>query len=199
MMRVLFGSTILALLCSGCAVAPPPPPYPVAPPGSLAAASTPGQDPGQDTTGQVTAEPLAPPVSNFQTQVNGTDPNCHDYTGQAMIEGKEQQVVGHACKQSDGSWKIAEGTATQPNEYTAVYPAPVYYYSGGYNPYYYDYDYGWPFLWDTSFGFGSSFVFFDHHFHGFRRGGFHRGGFRGGFHGGGFHGGGFHGGGGFHH
>jgi hypothetical protein len=161
MMRVLWSSTTLALLCSACVAAPPPPPVmPVAP------------------------VALSPAVSGFQTKVSETDPNCNDYTGQAMIDGKEEQVVGHACKQADGSWKVAEGTASQPNQFTAVYPAPVY--PDGY--YYPDYFYGDPWLWDASFGFGTSFVFFGNHFHhhGFHRGGFH-------------HGGSFHGGGGFHH
>jgi len=155
MMRSLLSSTALAILCSGCVTAPPPPP---APPVAVSA------------------------VTDFQTQVSVTDPNCHDYTGQATIEGKQQQIVGHACQQPDGSWKVAEGTADQPNQYVAVYPAPTYY--AGY-PYYPDYWYGWPWLWDASFGFGGSFVFFDHHFHHFHHHGFH--------HGGGFaHAGGFH-------
>jgi uncharacterized membrane protein YgcG len=162
MMRVLFGSTVLAILCSGCVAAPPPPP---APPFDIAA------------------------VTDFQSKPSAADPNCNDYTGQATIDGKQQQIVGHACKQPDGSWKVAEGTTDQPNQYVAVYPAPVYYpgdyYYGSY--YYGGYPYDWPWLWDASFGFGSSFVFFGNHFH-------HHG-FHGGFHGGGFHGGGFHGGG----
>jgi hypothetical protein len=151
-MRVLWSSTVLALLCSAC-VAAPPPPVPIA----------------------------LSPVSDFQTKVSETDPNCRDYTGQAMIDGKEEQVVGHACKQEDGSWKVAEGTASEPAQFTAVYPAPIY--AGGYYP---DYFYGDPWFWDTSFGFGSSFVFFNRHFHhhGFHHGGFHHGGFG---HGGGFH------------
>ena len=151
MMRVLWSSTALALLCSACVTAPPPP---------------------------VLAPVAVSPVSDFQTKVSATDPNCHDYTGQAMIDGVQQQIVGHACKQPDGSWKVAEGTAAQPNQFVAVYPAPIYadgYYPGYYPGYYYD-D---PWLWDASFGFGTSFVFFDRHFH---RGGFGHHGFHGGFH-----------------
>ena len=147
MMRVLFSSTALALICSSCVMAPPP----------VAVA----------------------PVTGFQTTVSATDPNCHDYTGQGMIDGKPQQLVGHACKQPDGSWKVAEGTADQPAQFVAVYPAPIYadgYYYPGYYPGYF---YGDPWIWDASFGFGTSFVFFDHHFH-------HRDG-HGGFHGSGFH------------
>ena len=155
MMRVLWSSTALALFCSGCVTAPPPP---------------------------VVAPVAVSPVSNFQTKVSETDPNCHDYTGQAMIDGKQEQIVGHACKQEDGSWKVAEGTASQPNQFTAVYPAPVY--ADGFYPGYF---YGDPWFWDAPFGFGTSFVFFNRHFH---RHGFHHGGsFN---HAGGFHSGGFH-------
>lgn len=164
-MRILFSSAALAILCSGCVETPPPPP-PLPP----VAASD---------------------VTNFQTKVSETDPKCHDYTGQATIDGKQEQVIGHACLQPDGSWKVAEGTAEQPNQYVAVYPAPIYYADGQYYP---GYAYDWPWLWDASFGFGTSFVFFDHHFHhhGFHHGGFHHEGFG--------HGGvGHMGGGGFHH
>jgi hypothetical protein len=121
-------------------------------------------------------------VGDFQTQVSAADPNCHDYTGQAMIDGTQQQIVGHACKQPDGSWKVAEGTAAQPNQYVAVYPAPVY--ADGYYPGYF---YGDPWLWGGPFGFGTSFVFFDRRFH---HHGFHLGDF--GHHGGSDHHGGFH-------
>ena len=149
MMRVLFGSTSLALLCSACVTAPPQP---------------------------LVAPVAVAPISDFQTKLSATEPNCHDYTGQAMIEGKPQQIVGHACQRPDGSWQVAEGTADQPNQFTAVYPAPIY--AEGY--YYPDYFYGDPWLWDASFGFGTSFVFFDRHFH---RQGFHGGpGRHGGFH-----------------
>jgi hypothetical protein len=165
MMRVLFGSTALAILCSGCVAEPPPPPP--APPFAAAA------------------------VTDFQSKPSAADPNCNDYTGQATIDGKQQQLVGHACKQPDGSWRVAEGTADQPNQYVGVYPAvPAYYYPGDYyyGGYYYGgYPYDWPWLWDASFGFGSSFFFFGSHFH-------HHG-FHGGFHGGGFA---HHGGGGGH-
>jgi hypothetical protein len=86
---------------------------------------------------------------------------------------------------------VAEGTASQPNQFTAVYPAPVYATAP------YPYFYGDPWLWDAPFGFGASFVFFDRHFHhhGFHGGGsFHhpRGFHSGGFHSGGFRSGGFH-------
>lgn len=31
---------------------------------------------------------------------------CREYTTQAMIGGKNQQVYGRACRQADGSWRV---------------------------------------------------------------------------------------------
>jgi hypothetical protein len=132
-MRTLVGSAALAILCSACVAAPPPAPPP----------------------------PLASAVTDFQTKVAADDPNCREYTGQATISGAPQQVVGRACRQADGSWRVAEGTPENPSQYVAVYPAPVYY-PGYYYADYWPYD---PWFWDASFGFGGGFVFFDHHFH----------------------------------
>ncbi|HEV2677757.1 MAG TPA: hypothetical protein VGV37_24715 [Aliidongia sp.] len=123
--------------------------------------------------------PVAATVTDFEAKVAADDPNCRDYTGQAMIDGAPQPVVGRACRQSDGSWRIAEGTATNPNQFVAVYPAPYY---PAYSPGYGLYD---PWLWDAPFGFGAGFVFFDRrfHHHGFHGGGFaHHGGGWGGHH-----------------
>lgn len=33
---------------------------------------------------------------------------CREYTLDASIGGKAEQVYGHACRQADGSWKIVE-------------------------------------------------------------------------------------------
>lgn len=134
-MRALVGSSALALLCSACVAVPPP-----APP------------------------PAMSEVTSFQSKVAADDPNCREYTGKATIAGAPQQVVGRACHQADGSWRVAEGTADNPNQYVSVYPASAY---PGYYPGYYYADYGLydPWLWDASFGFGTGFVFFDHRFH----------------------------------
>lgn len=32
---------------------------------------------------------------------------CREYTTQAMIGGKSQQIYGTACRQADGSWQVA--------------------------------------------------------------------------------------------
>ena len=100
-------------------------------------------------------------VTDFQSKVAADDPNCRDYTGQATIDGKEQKIVGRACLQSDGSWRVAEGSPENPSQYTAVYPA----YAPSYYPGYYYSDYYDPWFWDPPFFFGGSFVFFDHRFH----------------------------------
>jgi len=162
MMRLPLIPIALAALVSACVVAPPPAPYPVSP---------------------IPVSPVPPasadaaPVSDFQTKVSATDPNCHDYTGTGMIDGKPEQLVGHACLQPDGSWKVAEGTVAQPDQYVMVYPPPTYYADGGYYPDYYPGYWGDPWLWGA--GLGSSFLFFGPGFHhGFfhHGGGFHRGG-----------------------
>ncbi len=36
---------------------------------------------------------------------------CRNFTTQAIIDGKSQQVDGTACRQADGSWKTASNTA----------------------------------------------------------------------------------------
>jgi len=33
---------------------------------------------------------------------------CREYTLDASIGGKTEQIYGHACRQADGSWKIVE-------------------------------------------------------------------------------------------
>jgi surface antigen len=173
---------------------------------------------------QESAQPAQQAEQGEQAQARQ---ECRDVSGNAEIDGKQQQFNGLACRQPDGTWRIQESD-DEPDSggdnAGAAYPAPdgapyaaapdgaPYdpYYGYGYPyPYAYPYDPFWgpPFL----FGFGASFVFVDrfHHFHhidhvhfghpGFAHGGFHHG-FHGGFHGGGFHGGGggFHGGGGGH-
>jgi len=33
---------------------------------------------------------------------------CREYTTHALIGGKTQEIHGHACRQSDGAWKIVD-------------------------------------------------------------------------------------------
>ena len=153
---------------------------------------------------------------------------CRDVSGNAEIDGKQQQFNGLACRQPDGTWRIQESDNEPEDNGGAAYSAPNDAAPDGapyaaapdgapYDPYYgYGYPYPYPYPYDPFwgppfvFGFGASFVFVDrfHHFHhidhvhfGHPRG-FAHGGFHRGFHGGvhgGFHGGGFHGGGGGFH
>jgi hypothetical protein len=105
-------------------------------------------NPGEPVLSQVTATPVA------------GNPDCHNYTALATIDGKQEKIVGKACRQSDGSWAIAEGPPTNPNQYTTVYWPPT-------DPYYADYE---PWLWDAPIGIsiGAPFFFDVHrHFHPF--------------------------------
>lgn len=126
-------------------------------------------------------EPPPPPVviAPVSAKVAADDPNCREYTAVATIAGEQQQIVGRACRQADGSWKIVEGTPEQPGQVILVYPPP--------SP---DYAYppSYPWFWGPPFAVGASFVFFTGHGRHFA--GHHH--FRG--HGHGHGGGGSHGG-----
>jgi surface antigen len=173
------------------------------------------------------AEPAQQAEQAQQAQQDQARQECRDVSGNAQIDGKQQQFSGLACRQPDGTWRIEESDDDAGDNGGAAYPAPGVAPDGAteaaapdappYDPYYaYGYPYPYPYPYDPFwgppflFGVGASFVFVDrfHHFHhidhvhfgyphGFAHGGFHRGFHGGGFHGGGFHGGGFHGG-GFH-
>jgi len=106
----------------------------------------------------VAASPPPPVVAPVTATIPANAPNCREYTAEATIDGKPQQVVGRACRREDGSWQVVEGTVDQPAQFVAVYPPPPYPY-----PYYY------PWYWGPPFGFGASFVFVNRHHHG----GFH--------------------------
>ena len=53
------------------------------------------QNPDNGSTYQVT------PTRTYQ--MNGTD--CREYTTTAVIDGQQQQILGKACRQPDGTWK----------------------------------------------------------------------------------------------
>src|SRR5262245_39797280 len=46
------------------------------------------------------------------TAAMAADDNCREFTSTANIGGQEQQVVGMACLQPDGTWRIVSGTAS---------------------------------------------------------------------------------------
>ncbi|WP_228878206.1 hypothetical protein [Paraburkholderia saeva] len=112
---------------------------------------------------------------------------CRMVSGQAEIDGVQQQIVGHACRQPDGTWQIVQDA--DGND-AAIYPIPAY----PYYPYYPYYD---PWYWGPpiAIGVGGSFIFVDHFHHFHHMDHVHFGhppngmGMHGGFHGGG----GFHG------
>lgn len=199
-------SVCAALFCTACATQP----YP-------SADSTPDVQPQ-------TEAPLESATHPSDSAQSRPESDCREFTTPVTVEGKQQQAVGQACQQPDGSWKITQNTpGLAPQVYTlppqAIYASPYP------DPYYWE-D---PWIYGPAFFAGGSIFFEDgfHHFHdrdGFRHNHFHDGfhdgfhnafhdgfhrGFHDGFHGGGFHnashgvfhnsfhGGGFHGG-GFH-
>lgn len=143
--------------------------------------------------------PAEPMFSQVIEQVAADNPACREYTAQATVNGRPQQIVGRACQQSDGTWRIAEGPPGQPTQFQTVYGPGVPYAYGypSYFPYYDPWFLGPP----IGLSFGGGFVFVDrfhhfHHFHhfghGFAHGGFGHDGF-------GHHGFGHGGMGGMHH
>jgi hypothetical protein len=153
----------LLLACAGC--------FGLLRSGAAAAAQT--------VTGS--PEPALSQVVSNPTAGNAT---CRDYSTLATVDGRQLPISGRACQQSDGTWRIAEGTPANPYQYVATYqPTPAAY----------D-EYGEPLLWAFPIGFSIGLPFFIdlhdhfHRFHDFDHfrhvGGFGRGEHFGGFHGG---------------
>jgi surface antigen len=100
------------------------------------------------------AAPVASQTAAYDAQPPEAAP-CRDIAGQAEIDGVMQPIVGRACLQPDGTWRIAQDSG-------AVVAAPVLAY-----PYYGPWYWG-PWYWGPPVvGVGASFVFVDrfHHFH----------------------------------
>jgi hypothetical protein len=76
-MRYLLPAIALASLCAGCVQPPPPAPPPEMV--SELAASVPG----------------------------GANPNCREYQATGTVNGQQQPVIGRACRQPDGTWRLA--------------------------------------------------------------------------------------------
>jgi hypothetical protein len=109
---------------------------------------------------------------------------CEDFTARADVDGMQQDIVGRACQQPDGNWRITQGTPEHPDEDTLIYAPPAY---GGYSL-------DDPWLLGLPLGFAIGTVVFinrEHHFHGHhhlsglafdhnRNGEVHRGSYRGG-------------------
>jgi hypothetical protein len=128
-------------------------------------------------SGCVSAPP-PPMFSQIISQVAPDSPNCRDYSAQVTVDGRQQEIVGRACQQDDGTWKISEGPAGQPAQLATVYAPPPY-------DYYSNYD-QWLWGWPIGLSLGASVIFVDrdHRFHHFqfanRHNGFGFRGFRGG-------------------
>ena len=54
------------------------------------------QNPDNGSTYQVT------PTRSYQSQAGAP---CREYTTTGIIDGQQQQIVGQACRQPDGTWK----------------------------------------------------------------------------------------------
>ena len=90
---------------------------------------------------------------------------CREFTKTVTIGGTQQQAYGTACRQPDGTWKLAQqeapaiGAALPPPSPQAL-PRVVYVYPEPYyrpRPSYYE-PYGWrPYRPGPSFGFGYGF------------------------------------------
>lgn len=103
-------------------------------------------------------QPIEPEISQVSTSVAPDDPTCIVYSTQAAVDQAERAIIGRACRQADGSWKITEGSPGQPTESTMVYWPPPDAYAGIYDPW----------LWGPPIGFSIGAVVFvdrDHHIH----------------------------------
>jgi hypothetical protein len=112
-------------------------------------------------SGCVSGPTPQPTFSQVTSQVATNSSNCRDYSAQATVDGRQQEIVGRACQQSDGTWRIVEGTSGQPEQFVTVFAPPAAYY-----PYY------GPWLWGPPIGLSRGgpviFVGRDHRFHPFR-------------------------------
>lgn len=108
--------------------------------------------------GCIAAAPPAAVITELTEHDVPGQPQCRDYTANAIIDGLQQQIVGRFCRRSDGSWEAVETAPGQPTQYVTYWPP--YGDAAAYD--------GW--LWGPPFGFSLGAVFFrdrDHHFHRF--------------------------------
>lgn len=60
--------------------------------------------------GCVQPPPPPPPpamVSELAASVPAANPNCREYTAPGTVNGQQQPVTGRACRQPDGTWRLA--------------------------------------------------------------------------------------------
>ena len=106
---------------------------------------------------EVVAPPPQQQASALASPASGQE-YCREYTSQAVIDGKPQDMVGTACQQPDGRWKLVDGTAPAPDGQQASPPPAVAY------PYPYPYPYYYYYPYPTYFG-PSVGIFFHGRFH----------------------------------
>jgi hypothetical protein len=114
------------------------------------------------------AEPTGPAVSTLESTplsavstIRPVEGECREYQVPITVGGQAQTAYGRACRQADGTWRIAEappgpgGAANLPSiaQSTIIYPAYPYYDPWG------------PPWWGPSFGFVGAFGFHHHHHH----------------------------------
>lgn len=104
----------------------------------------------------------APPIATLAPPPSPAA-NCRSYSSQVVIDNTAQTLTGTACRQADGSWRIAQTVGGQPGAVVVVYPPANYAYAP---------DQAWLWAMPAGLGFGlDAFVFedHDHRFHVFRR------------------------------
>src|SRR5579864_2250626 len=60
--------------------------------------------------GCVQPPPPAPPpgmVSELAASVPAANQNCREYQATGTVNGQQQPVIGRACRQPDGTWRLA--------------------------------------------------------------------------------------------
>jgi hypothetical protein len=74
--------------------------------------------------------PDASPTANAEGQAQpaptSAQPDCREFTAPVMAGGQHEQASGRACRQPDGSWRVAQDTPGLPTqEYLVPRPEPA--------------------------------------------------------------------------
>jgi hypothetical protein len=67
--------------------------------------------------------PSAPDTALVATQM--TFWRCREFTVQVTVEGQQQQAVGQACQQPDGSWQVTLSTPGLPQQVYTLPPQAI--------------------------------------------------------------------------
>jgi hypothetical protein len=112
---------------------------------------------GCQTAGAQAPPSNLPAISGPTAATPDAGGNCKDYSATATIDGEQHSISGRACKQADGTWRIAEGPPG------SAQPQIAYWQPDG--PGYIDDD---PWLWGWPIGFSIGVPFFIDVHHGIR-------------------------------